>query len=78
MGGAVIEPTLASRVLGCMRALLIVIPVLGSLAGFAQPGAMEQPLHVVVTLDHDLLTIAVPAGLRNCTDPVVGIVTPRS
>lgn len=38
-----------------MRALLIVIPVLGSLAGFAQPGAMEQPLHVVVTLDHELV-----------------------
>lgn len=38
-----------------MYAALIMLFLLLSLGGAAQPGPMEQPIHVVVTLDHELI-----------------------
>lgn len=38
-----------------MRCTITILLVLGSLLAAAQPGAMERPLHVVVTLDHELV-----------------------
>jgi len=37
-----------------MRVTFTIVLMLGSLCAVAQPGSMERPLHVVVTLDHGL------------------------
>lgn len=54
MGGALIEPTLHKGVPTAMRVTFSIVLMLGSLCAMAQPGSMERPLHVVVTLDHGL------------------------
>jgi hypothetical protein len=51
----VIEPSSAARVLLTMNAALITLFLLLSLGGAAQPGPMEQPIHVVLTLNHELV-----------------------
>jgi len=38
-----------------MRSVFTALPLLGSLLSVAQPGPLEQPLHVVVTLHHELI-----------------------
>ena len=38
-----------------MRVTFTIVLMLGSLCAMAQPGSMERPLHVVVTLDHGLV-----------------------
>ena len=38
-----------------MRSTITAFLMLGSLLAAAQPGALERPLHVVVTLDHELV-----------------------
>lgn len=55
MGGALIEPALHKGVPTAMRITFTIALMLGSLLAAAQPGPMERPLHVVVTLDHELV-----------------------
>jgi len=55
VGGAVIEPLRSARVPTAMRSTITAFLMLGSLLAAAQPGALERPLHVVVTLDHELV-----------------------
>ena len=43
------------RVPTAMRSTITTFLMLGSLLAAAQPGPMERPLHVVVTLDHELV-----------------------
>ena len=55
MGGTVIEPSRSMRVPTAMRSTITALLMLGSLLADAQPGSLERPLHVVVTLDHELV-----------------------